>query len=187
MSDVVKLSEFTSEFREWVESEGTTRFRTEPDGAAVIVYGSGEIVYSFTRIDDGWIRVSESDRGNEPAWMFEAAAVEYAEKRLALKRGIRYRQEKKMPRLYTREWRSTVAPENAIRAVDIMRDGMLRPREETLIDGEAVFSFTRDTRSDRSPAAGATWWADQPLHLIIESFKHPAGEPLFELAGDRYN
>jgi hypothetical protein len=187
VSDLVNLDEFTNEFREWIESEGGIRIEERPGCGAAIVVPGGETIHYFTRIDNGWIRVSKSERGADPSWLFEAATIGYAEKRLGLERGETFRLEKGLPRLFLREWRTPSAPGKATRAVDIMREGMLRHREETLLDGKPVFSFTRDLNHDRSPAAGATWWADRPLHLIIESFKDPTGQPLFEVADGRHD
>ncbi|MFT4051401.1 MAG: Imm61 family immunity protein [Microbacterium sp.] len=204
MSDCIKFSEY---FWEWMNHlAGPTRpngfSRPVPEAQEGLIFSidGGEIAYYLDSLPDGWIRLSESDRGSAPRFLFDFTSMDGAEAYLCVQYGNMVREKLGVSRDIREEHlnpRSRVGQESGRFESHItpwQGPQVYREHFEMEVFSQGGRDFfrascpaggVRPSDGDWDDAVALTWYADKSLVEVLASLRHPTGARLFELLGDR--
>ncbi|TFD61608.1 hypothetical protein E3T39_06090 [Cryobacterium suzukii] len=170
----INLNNFHSDFVEWVGRSGH-EIGVGKSGEVEIEPPGGEYVYFLNSMDNGWIRVTWSDRGGDPQWEFEAASIDVIEHYFTAEFGGSVRSEEGLPG--TVRFPSRVEELEVGASLRVISQGQYGGSEELSIGQQAVGIFTF-TASNFHSAVRASHYCSMSLVNLRAIFVDPDARPL---------
>ncbi|WP_166784057.1 Imm61 family immunity protein [Cryobacterium suzukii] len=170
----INLNNFHSDFVEWVGRSGY-EIGVGTSGEIEIEPPGGEYVWFLNSMDNGWIRVTRSDRGKDPQWEFEAASIDVIEHYFTAGFGDSVRSEEGLPGIVRFPIRvEELEPRASLRVISQGQYGGL---EELSIGLQAVgiFPFRASNYHD---AVSASHYCSMSLVDLRAIFLDPDARPL---------